>query len=482
MTKIINKKYLRAILLMTVILLLLGSSSQASIQGEAGTSFSLTARQGYIITSDGDNILMWGYTLGTNSMQYPGPTLLLNQGDTITITLKNELPEQAGNVSIVFPGHVVTATGGQEGLMTSEAAQTDNLNTPEDESTVVYTFTADEPGTYMYRSGSDPDLQVEMGLVGAIIVYPTGWEANDENLDGTPNLNHKAYATGDTYFGHEYLYLLTEMDPRIHRYVESGQWHLLDTSDYFPTNWFINGRNFPDILAAPDVPWLPNQPYNCQPRMHIGDTILIRMVGAGRDLHPMHYHGNDFDVIAFDGRTLSTGGQGTDADLRWKATTLKSVPGQTADMLWTWTGEELGWDIFDHIGNEVIPAGEPNEGTEICAAYDAALSAAGGDHEAVDPSLWFDPWNQEYCPDHGVPFPVIIPPRDDMAQGDYYSGSPFFGGMGELPPSHPALNSNAGYFYMWHSHTEKELTSNDIWPGGMVSFMIVEPSGVTIDE
>ena len=34
---------------------------------------------------------------------------------------------------------------------------------------------------------------------------------------------------------------------------------------------------------------------------------------------------------------------------------------------------------------------------------------------------------------------------------------------------------------MWHSHTEKELTSNDIWPGGLVSFMIVEHPSVVID-
>ena len=40
---------------------------------------------------------------------------------------------------------------------------------------VSYTFTAGEPGTYQYHSGTRPDLQVEMGMYGALIVRPTAW-------------------------------------------------------------------------------------------------------------------------------------------------------------------------------------------------------------------------------------------------------------------------------------------------------------------
>ena len=79
-----------------------------------------------------------------------------------------------------------------------------------------------------------------------------------------------------------------------------------------------------------------------------------------------------------------------------------------------------------------------------------------------------------------VPFPVIIPPRDSLAFGQFYNGSPFLGGAGDLPAGNPGLNSAGGYFYMWHSHTEKELTSNDLWPGGLVSFMIIEHPVVSL--
>ena len=238
------------------------------------------------------------------------------------------------------------------------------------------------------------------------------------------------------------------------------EWANIDTTAYFPTNWFINGRNWPDVMSPSYVPWLPTQPYNCQPQMHPGETVLARVVGAGRDLHPLHLHGNNFRTIAVDGRLLSSG-PGNGPDLAWSGVTLTVVPGQTADVFWTWNAQKLGWDIYGHAG------GEPG----ICVGYIPG-----------NPATYFDPVTKEYCPDHGVPFPVILPGRDAMTFGPFYSGSPFLGAGGDLNPGNPGLNAAGGYFYMWHSHTEKELTSNDLWPGGLVSFMIVQPPNATIVE
>ena len=436
-----------------LVLLLMGSSSAwAKVEGVTGTIFNLSAKADYITTSDGDSYLVWGYALNGGMMQYPGPTLKVFQGQTITVTLTNSLnlpaslPDEARNVSIVFPGHVVTASGGVDGPITKEAVPG---------GTVTYTFTATNPGTYLYRSGSRPDLQVEMGLVGAIVVYPA-----------TANY---AYDHPDTHFDREYLYVFTEMDPRIHRYVEFEEWALVDTTAYFPTNWFLNGRNWPDVLAADHVPWLPTQPYKTLLQMHPGETVLVRMVGAGRDLHPMHLHGNNFRTIAVDGRLLSSG-PGNGPDLAWSGVTMTVVPGQTTDAFWTWNAQKLGWDIYGHAGGETHTSG-PGAGQTICLNYVPG-----------DPATYFDQYNKEYCPDHGVPFPVILPGRDAMTFGPYYSGSPFLGVGGDLNPGNPGLNAAGGYFYMWHSHTEKELTSNDLWPGGLVSFMIVQPPNATIVE
>lgn len=164
--------------------LLLGMVGQAQAyingwEGEgSGTvadprTFTLTAKHDFISTSDGGSHYAWGYAFGTDlPMQYPGPTLIVRQGDTVKIVLNNSLPVP---VSVVFPGlQGVTATGGNPGLLTREARAV-----PLSENAVVagptYTFVADKPGTYLYHSGTNPDLQVEMGLVGALIVRPNGY-------------------------------------------------------------------------------------------------------------------------------------------------------------------------------------------------------------------------------------------------------------------------------------------------------------------
>ena len=76
----------------------------ATIDGVTGSNFNFTAKSGLITTPDGDSLLLWGYALGNGPMQYPGPTLIVNQGDSVTITLTNELGVPNMPVSIVFPG------------------------------------------------------------------------------------------------------------------------------------------------------------------------------------------------------------------------------------------------------------------------------------------------------------------------------------------------------------------------------------------
>ena len=98
--------------LMAALLFLWGPGGHAAIDGVTGTTFTLEAKQDNILTSDGDSAVVWGYTLEGNRMQYPGPTLKVTEGQTITVTLKNSLPipakaKNAGisqNTSIVFPG------------------------------------------------------------------------------------------------------------------------------------------------------------------------------------------------------------------------------------------------------------------------------------------------------------------------------------------------------------------------------------------
>src|SRR5882672_4304126 len=156
------------------------------VSGTTGVTFALTAQPAYITQPDGQAVYSWGYGCTTppasarfvpatspagfcNTMQVPGPTLVVTEGQTVTVTLTNALPAAAGNTSILFPGFNVTTTDGVTGLLTHEAAPG---------GTVSYTFVASTPGTRAYYSGTQGDLQVEMGLYGAIIVLPNAAPTN----------------------------------------------------------------------------------------------------------------------------------------------------------------------------------------------------------------------------------------------------------------------------------------------------------------
>ena len=146
------------------------AGAQARIDGITGVStFNFQAGEGQVSIADGGSYEFWGYedtdgNEGVGLPQYPGPTIILTQGDVVTINLTSAL--HAGCTSMVFPGHAVEASGGSAGLLTQESCGSAE--------TVTYTFTASEPGSYMYYSGTEPELQIEMGLLGAIIVRPSG--------------------------------------------------------------------------------------------------------------------------------------------------------------------------------------------------------------------------------------------------------------------------------------------------------------------
>ena len=456
MKRTMRHKATLPVVLGVVALLTLGAApAAAGIDGiEVTGGIDLYARADYVTSADGASILIWGLTDdAAGRAQYPAPTLIFNQGDTITITLHNEL---AVATSLIFPGHDVAGAGGctPDPPRPGDPIPKITCEVPAG-GTGTYTFPAERAGTFMYHSGTDPALQVEMGLLGAIVVRPYGFDANNPTAHGHP----------DTAFDREYLFVLSEMDSRIHEAVDfneplAGADYL---GDYFSNYWFLNGRTAPDTMADAGVPWLPTQPYNSLPQMLPGERLLMRVVVAGRDPHPFHHHGNHALIIARDGNMLeSAPGQGP--DLGYEVFTIQAVPGETYDALFTWTGENMGWDVF----------GTPADGMP-------AHSCVDGDGDGFGDVWAGSTWEHEYCADHGKKLPVTLPENLDLAFGAFWSGSPFMGAAGALPPGEGGLNPNSGYTFMWHSHTAKELTNNDIFPGGMLTMLIVNPPGTVIE-
>lgn len=464
-----------------VALLAAAGGAAAKVEGVTGTTFTLVARGGYISTADGGSVYMWGYGLGNNGatcagqtsvqMQYPGPTLIVQQGATITIRLCNQLPS---NVSVILPGQFgVASAGGAVGRITREARPYQPPASAGNPllavNTVTYTFAASRPGTYLYQSGTQMNVQNEMGLVGALVVRPSGAPA-------------QAYEHAGTRFDREHLLMLSEVDPAWHESVReqaaatpvpptgaagSAQRTAYNAFDFLvnaqgfaarnPLYWFINGRNAPDTMVEAFAPQFPAQPYNALPRMHPGERLLMRMVNAGSDLHPFHHHGNNTWTIAVDGRPLASGAA-AGPDLARSDNTLRMIPGQTVDAIYEWTGRGLNWDVY---GVKCGGAGEPTCAT----AYDA-----------LDPRM-----SHQDPAERGRPIPTVIPSALEMTFGDMYSGSPFLGSTGGVPVGAGRLGSGGAFFHMFHSHNEREIINSGVFPGGMMTMVVIEPWNVPID-
>jgi FtsP/CotA-like multicopper oxidase with cupredoxin domain len=509
---------------------LLAWSAQAAAPGITGPAFDLSASAAYISQPDGATVYSWGYGCNTaptgfspatiagaacppGSMQLPGPTLIVNQGQTVVVTLHNNLPAAAGNTSILFPGFDVSAAGGAAGVLAKEAPNGGS---------VTYTFVANIPGTHAYYSGTQGDLQVEMGLYGALIVLPTSGDAvptgytTPSGLPATchprsagttatlPNghpdfrLAAAAYNNPSACYDREYLFQFSELDPRIHRQVEEQAGlactkptgcMVVATEPYHPTYFMINGRSMPDDMDPNYAVQYPHQPYNGNPHMHPGELTLLRVIGTGRAQHPFHEHGNHVRLLARDGNLILSQSPGSTNLAGPLLFTTTTTPGMAFDGIFQWTAKNLNWDVYGH----------PSDSGETCAP-DANGYNTTGSGASLNASNYF-----EWCADHKRPLeskpfgnvgsggPVTLPDPNIVANGAWYGGSPYLGpdatqravGGTPIPPSGTVANSptdEAGFAFMWHSHNEREITTNNIFPGGMMMMMLVDPWVFLINE
>lgn len=496
--------------------LLFAATAQAEVNGITGPTFNLTASADFISQPDGAMIYSWGYgctsapagfaarpttgvvagpTPGCPLMQLPGPTMIVTEGQSVTVNLTNSLPPAAGNTSIIFPGFQVTAASGVAGTMVQEAAPG---------STVSYTFTPTHPGTYSYYSGTQPELQIQMGLYGAIVVLPKT-AAPTGCAKGPFSLAADAYDNANTCYDREYLFEFSEIDSRMHQQALDQvnacptapcPEIMVTTEPYRPNYFLINGRSMPDDMDTSYSASYPHQPYNGNPHIHPGERLLMRVVGQGRWQHPFHFHGNHARVLARDGNLILS--QSDPTKLAGPLLfTIPTVSGQTVDAIFTWTGKGLNWDVYNHT--HLDSAGKPITGSTVAGNPTAdpmpCYPDANGYYTSasVPPAPANAPNYNEWCADHNKPIPVTPPDPQIVANGQWYAGTPYLGiqssnsGFNSTPLPPGTLNFNgptseAGYAYMWHSHNEREITTNDVFPGGMMMMLIVDPFTWYIDE
>jgi hypothetical protein len=158
------------------------------------------------------------------------------------------------------------------------------------------------------------------------------------------------------------------------------------------------------------------------------------------------------------------------------------------DGIFQWTGKGLNWDVYAH-----------KTGVETCDPDANGYYTTGSGAPLTAPNYY------EWCADHekalekapsgDVPGngPVTLPDPNILAAGAWYGGSPYLGpeatgravGSTPIPPSGTVANdptAEAGFAFMWHSHNEREITTNNAFPGGMMMMMLVDPWVFSINE
>jgi len=128
--------------------------------------FTLTADESALRLASGATVDAWAF-----NGSLPGPELRAIQGDTVEVTLINQLA-----VGTTIHWHGVDVPNAMDGV----AGVTQDAVPPGGH--FVYRFRADQAGTFWYHSHQEANEQVHRGLFGALVVLPRGTVEADDDL------------------------------------------------------------------------------------------------------------------------------------------------------------------------------------------------------------------------------------------------------------------------------------------------------------
>ena len=251
----------------------------------------------------------WIYKEATLPPEVPGPHLFVTKGDTVEITLTNQLDEPH---SLFIPGMF------NSGPILPGA-------------TVTRTFIANKAGTHMYYDNLNEPVNRVMGLHGALIVMPPAkapgalkaafpHDAPSKNVKKLFNhLGSQAWWPGlrweqgdpvtDTPPFRQYIWLLHQPSPNLFSAVGTlapgtGVRRPKQFMNAFLRDPFSPTRNnrIPQYFTinGQSGHFSHNNPY-INPNNRVGEPAVIRILNAGLWTHSLHIHANHVYVISING-------------------------------------------------------------------------------------------------------------------------------------------------------------------------------------
>ena len=257
--------------------------------------------------NDNEFVTMWGYSTGRNEAAAcnltrpatsPGPRINIPltvggaEYDGLTVVLHNRLRRPT---SLVIPGTVKA-----EGM---SPVYIDGSNPPRVRSfdveappggSATYTWDNLAPGTYMYHSGTHPQLQVQMGLYGAI----TNDAVKENPTNGTLPEAYPGVSASN-----EIILFYSEIDRALHDDVvdqangfDYDETDMRSTIDYAPKHFMVDvetggtGVSFDNSTVPPTL------------IVDADSNPLVRILNAGHQIHVPTLMSGTFDIHAEDGK------------------------------------------------------------------------------------------------------------------------------------------------------------------------------------
>ncbi|GMQ83912.1 MAG: hypothetical protein BMS9Abin06_0658 [Gammaproteobacteria bacterium] len=219
---------------------------------------------GFVKQIDGTDVYFRGYSDVSNTLNVPGESMIVQQGDTVEITLINTL---SSSHNFVIDG--MADSGGVGG---------GNSKT--------FSFTAGDPGTYMFYDNMNSNYNQLLGLHGAFAVMPL-------------NSSNELYA-GSRTFVQQQFWLFHDIDPTWHDRLRRGR---TPNTAYVPRYFTLNGLSGRPPGAPgntdPDI----NNMIDPRSALHgsIGDRTLVRILNAGLASQSVHTHANHMEWLSENG-------------------------------------------------------------------------------------------------------------------------------------------------------------------------------------
>lgn len=397
----------------------------------------------------------------------PSPMVWGEVGDDIFISLINigmkYLPNFKDFHTVHMHGaHVATQLDGfpETSFGVPMWEETSPLTPPPN---ATYLFRPENPGTLMYHCHVEASEHVQMGMYGALIIYPSmeslaengitkcpkcgQWQLNGEyqhNIPKTATNRNFAYNNIHSYFDKEYVMLLSDIDSLWHESVRNGI--PFNAVNFKPDFWLVNGRAFPDTLLPHPLTFKANEDENLtqinyESYVHVktNEKFLFRMINMGYQVVPWHIHGWHFMVVGKDAHispflNLMKNSHHLDHESTEMGFTNTIGSGETYDLLLTADNKKPLYGKYILNGSDGFPS--------LCSQLRAI--------QQIDPNAIFD-----------IPEAPVKCPNPDLINYVQICNEPCEDPNNKFFPQ----------FYPMHNHDDYKVTNNGVYPGGQLTFI-----------